>query len=78
MSESKRRFIAGATCPACGQVDKLVLYYQDGVKVHECVRCGYKKSELEPPPVDADQHEAGAKALKSRPQVIQWFKPDKS
>lgn len=71
-TSSPRRFIAGATCPACGEIDKLVLYYLDGVKFHECVRCGYKKSEMDaPPPSEDDLAEQ-----KARPQVIQWFKPD--
>lgn len=72
-----RRFIAGATCPACGQIDKLVLYYRDGIKFHECVRCGYQKSELEAPPVNADHDEDESQPVKSRPQLIQWFKPEK-
>lgn len=70
-----RRFIAGAKCPACGEIDKLVLYYLDGIKFHECVRCGYKKSELEtPPPSEDDGEQADPK---QRPQMIQWFKPEK-
>ena len=32
-----RRFIAGAVCPECQQMDKIVTYQQDGEDVAECV-----------------------------------------
>lgn len=39
---NKRRFIAGAICPQCKEVDKIVIYQEKGVDVRECVRCDYK------------------------------------
>ena len=36
-----KRFIAGAVCPACSLIDKLVAYEQDETQHRECVRCGY-------------------------------------
>ena len=36
---SKKRFIAGAVCPRCGKMDKLVVYLEDNRR--ECVSCGY-------------------------------------
>jgi len=39
---NKRRFIAGAICPQCKEVDKIVVYQDEGVDVRECVRCDYK------------------------------------
>ncbi|PCJ46391.1 MAG: hypothetical protein COA99_02930 [Moraxellaceae bacterium] len=36
-----RRFIAGAVCPECQQMDKIVTYKKDGEDVAECVSCGY-------------------------------------
>ncbi len=36
-----RRFIAGAVCPECQEMDKIVTYIQDGEDVAECVSCGY-------------------------------------
>lgn len=48
MSE-KRQFIAGATCPECGQLDK-VQRVDNGTRVWvECVRCGMQKPLDEPP-----------------------------
>jgi hypothetical protein len=37
-----KRFIAGAVCPRCAEMDKLTLHTNDvGEQVRECVRCGY-------------------------------------
>jgi len=36
-----RRFIAGAVCPECQQMDKIVTYKKDGEDIAECVSCGY-------------------------------------
>ncbi len=38
----KRRFVAGAVCPRCSAMDKLVVYSEDGKDYRECVSCGYK------------------------------------
>lgn len=37
-----RRFIAGAVCPRCGLMDKIVMFEEDGAKHRECVSCGYR------------------------------------
>ena len=38
-----RRFIAGAVCPKCAEMDKTVMYrVSDVEQVRECVRCGFK------------------------------------
>lgn len=39
----KRRFIAGAVCPRCAQMDKVVMYDDaEGHRIRECVSCGYR------------------------------------
>ena len=38
---SKKRFIAGAVCPACSELDKIQMWDEDGVPHRECVACGY-------------------------------------
>jgi uncharacterized metal-binding protein (TIGR02443 family) len=39
----RRRFIAGAVCPRCAQMDKVVMYDDaEGQRVRECVNCGYR------------------------------------
>jgi uncharacterized protein len=41
--QKTKRFIAGAVCPRCAQLDKLVMYLDDDHRqVRECVRCGYQ------------------------------------
>ena len=41
MNVSKRRFIAGAVCPACSEMDRIQMWDEDGVPHRECVACGY-------------------------------------
>jgi len=39
----QRRFIAGAVCPRCAEMDKIVMYDNEaGQRVRECVNCGYR------------------------------------
>ncbi|NBA96978.1 YheV family putative zinc ribbon protein [Pseudomonas sp. R5(2019)] len=39
--KTKKRFIAGAVCPACSEPDKLMMWSEDSVPHRECVACGY-------------------------------------
>ncbi|MDG0968739.1 MAG: YheV family putative zinc ribbon protein [Porticoccaceae bacterium] len=39
---TKKRFIAGVTCPKCAVMDKLQAYSEGGVDYRECVSCGFK------------------------------------
>lgn len=39
--KAKKRFIAGAVCPRCGEMDKLVTYKEDEKEFRECVSCGF-------------------------------------
>ncbi|MCU7246202.1 YheV family putative zinc ribbon protein [Pseudomonas koreensis] len=39
--KTKKRFIAGAVCPACSEQDKLMMWSEDDVPHRECVACGY-------------------------------------
>lgn len=47
----KRRFIAGAVCPRCSEMDKIVAYNEDGKDFRECVSCGFKDEMLFKPEV---------------------------
>ncbi|MEW5249427.1 YheV family putative zinc ribbon protein [Microbulbifer discodermiae] len=38
----KRRFIAGAVCPKCGEMDRIVNYNRGQRNYRECVACGFK------------------------------------
>ncbi|MBD2857574.1 YheV family putative metal-binding protein [Spongiibacter sp. KMU-158] len=45
-----RRFIAGAVCPKCAEMDKLVMYrVSDSEQIRECVRCDFKESIYDDP-----------------------------
>ena len=39
---SKRRFIAGAVCPRCSAVDKIVVDLESDAR--ECVACGFSEN----------------------------------
>ena len=45
----KRQFIAGATCPECGQMDKIQRIIDGDQQWMECVACGAEKSLDEKP-----------------------------
>lgn len=37
----KKRFIAGAICPRCEAVDRIVMYREQDIDYRECVACGF-------------------------------------
>ncbi|ASP38056.1 hypothetical protein CHH28_04880 [Bacterioplanes sanyensis] len=44
----KRRFIAGAVCPKCAEMDRVVMFTNgDGDEVRECVACGFSQTSSE-------------------------------
>ncbi|WP_416306825.1 YheV family putative zinc ribbon protein [Neptunicella sp. SCSIO 80796] len=68
MSEkTKKRFIAGAVCPKCQELDSIMLFWQDNIEQLECVKCGYHDSQ----PGDKVQQ-----ASRNEEKVIGVFKPD--
>ena len=52
----KRRFIAGAKCPKCEAMDRIVMLTQGDAEWIECIECGY--SENRPTHVDAPEEPA--------------------
>ncbi len=40
--KATRRFIAGAICPQCKAMDKIVLHRHGDQQQRECVACGFK------------------------------------
>ncbi|MFW8591174.1 YheV family putative zinc ribbon protein [Glaciecola sp. 2405UD65-10] len=66
MSRTKKRFIAGAKCPSCGQLDTLMLYFENNIEKLACVKCDYKESQTT---------QEVAAASKSSSDVIGVFKP---
>ena len=49
----KRRFIAGAKCPKCQAMDRVVMLTSNDDEWIECIECGY--SENRPTQVDEPQ-----------------------
>ncbi len=46
-----KRFIAGAVCPRCAAMDRILSYSDEGRQFRECVSCGFKDElRLQSPP----------------------------
>ena len=63
---SKKRFIAGATCPNCSAADTLRWWVENGIEMVECVECGYTDKRA-PASVESSGH--------SEQEMIGIFKP---
>ncbi len=63
----KKRFIAGATCPKCKEVDTMALTKELGVETVTCVSCGEQMAQPE-------AHVA--KEVRKEEQVIGIFKQE--
>lgn len=44
MSNPVKRFIAGAVCPRCAEMDTLRMYRDEEREYRECVRCDFSDS----------------------------------
>ncbi len=40
---ASRRFIAGASCPSCNQIDKIYIFSREGQKYRACVNCDFEE-----------------------------------
>lgn len=67
----KKRFIAGAVCPACQKQDTLRWWTENGIERVECVECQHTDRRV---PQAVEQSEYLVKDKKQ--QVIGIFKPD--
>lgn len=39
-----KRFIAGAVCPRCGEMDRLMTFEHEGKTMRECVSCDFSEA----------------------------------
>lgn len=39
-----KRFIAGAVCPRCGEMDRLMTFEREGKTMRECVSCDFSEA----------------------------------
>lgn len=62
----KKRFVAGAVCPACGKMDTMMLYLEHGVEKVTCIECGDTRGR---PGDEVD------KATRDNEEVIGVFRP---
>lgn len=74
----KKRFIAGAVCPKCGAMDKIVNYRDEQKNYRECVACGFKDEIHIQSPSRELETRVNKKAFEktTETQVLQ-FSPDK-
>lgn len=42
LPDTPRRFVAGAKCPQCQAIDKVVMFRKGGTQFQACVSCGYE------------------------------------
>lgn len=64
-----KRFIAGAVCPQCQLIDKIVVYTENHTEVCECVRCGhkqYQEAEAKPAVAKVGQREQVIKVIRAK------------
>ena len=78
MTITKKRFIAGAVCPACSEPDKLMMWSVDGTPHRECVNCGFSDTLNEqglsvPKELGTRVNQAEPKAPKPAVQTVQFF-----
>lgn len=73
-----KRFIAGAVCPKCGLMDKLVVYSQDDNQYRECVSCGFsERQNFDPKPQELETRvNKTPEQISAETQVLK-FPPDK-
>jgi uncharacterized metal-binding protein (TIGR02443 family) len=45
--KTKKRFIAGASCPDCNAVDTIMLFKENNVEKVECTDCGHIMTQPE-------------------------------
>ena len=67
MSNTIKRFIAGAVCPKCNQMDKTVVFSIGEKNYSECVRCGFKQEAM-------DQKAPKTQKTSSAAKKVIWLK----
>ncbi|MGV1719725.1 YheV family putative zinc ribbon protein [Vibrio furnissii] len=65
--KSKKRFIAGASCPSCKAQDTLRWWIENNIELVECVECDYHE-QRKPKSVASSDHGSD--------QMIGIFKPE--
>lgn len=78
MTKQKKRFIAGAVCPRCAQMDKLFVYRIDDRNFRECVHCEFLEEQQFTP----IQHEPTTRVTRdtgvNKEQIVRLVTPPKN
>ncbi len=74
----KKRFIAGAVCPACSEMDRIQMWDVDGVPHRECVACGFSdtldaQGNSVPREIPTRVNALAAKPAPQTGQTVQFF-----
>lgn len=72
---TKKRFIAGAICPRCKALDKIVMYREHDVDIRACVECGFQDESRFQPQVREMQTRVNtpAEQIAEETQVVRIF-----
>lgn len=55
----KKRFIAGAVCPSCGEMDTIQMYSDaSGTQIKQCVECEYSERLHSEPKLEGELPDA--------------------
>ncbi|MFT4767116.1 MAG: putative metal-binding protein (TIGR02443 family) [Glaciecola sp.] len=74
--QSRRRFIAGAVCPRCAEMDKIVVDLDSDQR--ECVACGFNEGRPAAPApeeVKTRVSRASARRVETPVQVVRLLDP---
>lgn len=76
--QQKRRFVAGAVCPSCSELDKIMVFNEDGKDFRECVACGFKDEMRFQPQVRELETRVNQpdEVVEAETQVIQFPPPE--
>ena len=78
LNVGKKRFIAGAVCPACSAMDTIQMWDVDGTPNRECVACGYAdtlnaQGQSVPRELGTRVNQTAAKPANPKVQAVQFF-----
>jgi uncharacterized metal-binding protein (TIGR02443 family) len=72
------RFVAGAVCPGCGAVDRIVLLVDSMAREWRCVACGFERiARDDGAPIPSDRFAARRDLVDVEPRPIELLPPAK-